>query len=31
MSDETRLRELICVLAKSLFDRGLTGGGRAGA
>jgi len=26
MSDETRLRELICVLAKSMFDRGLTGG-----
>jgi ribulose-5-phosphate 4-epimerase/fuculose-1-phosphate aldolase len=23
---ETKLRELICVLAKSLFDRGLTGG-----
>lgn len=26
MSDETKLRELICLLAKSLFDRGLTGG-----
>ncbi len=23
---ETKLRELICVLAKSMFDRGLTGG-----
>lgn len=26
MTDETRLRELICSLAKSMFDRGLTGG-----
>ena len=26
MSEEARLRELICVLAKSMFDRGLTGG-----
>jgi ribulose-5-phosphate 4-epimerase/fuculose-1-phosphate aldolase len=26
MTAETALRELICVLAKSLFDRGLTGG-----
>jgi ribulose-5-phosphate 4-epimerase/fuculose-1-phosphate aldolase len=26
MSAEARLRELICLLAKSLFDRGLTGG-----
>lgn len=26
MSEEARLRELICTLAKSLFDRGLTGG-----
>ena len=26
MTDETRLRELICTLAKSLFDRGLTHG-----
>ncbi len=26
MTDETRLRELICTLAKSMFDRGLTGG-----
>lgn len=26
MSEEARLRELICLLAKSLFDRGLTGG-----
>jgi len=26
MSPETRLREQICLLAKSLFDRGLTGG-----
>ena len=26
MSAETALRELICVLAKSMFDRGLTGG-----
>jgi len=26
MTDETRLRELICLLAKSMFDRGLTGG-----
>lgn len=26
MSQEARLRELICVLAKSMFDRGLTGG-----
>lgn len=26
MSDESRLREDICVLAKSLFDRGLTNG-----
>lgn len=26
MSSETRLRELICLLAKSMFDRGLTGG-----
>jgi ribulose-5-phosphate 4-epimerase/fuculose-1-phosphate aldolase len=26
MSTETRLREQICVLAKSMFDRGLTGG-----
>lgn len=26
MSEETKLRELICVLAKSMFDRGLTGG-----
>jgi ribulose-5-phosphate 4-epimerase/fuculose-1-phosphate aldolase len=26
MTAETRLRELICVLAKSMFDRGLTGG-----
>lgn len=26
MTDETRLREQICLLAKSMFDRGLTGG-----
>lgn len=26
MSEETRLREMICTLAKSMFDRGLTGG-----
>lgn len=26
MSDETRLRDQICLLAKSMFDRGLTGG-----
>jgi ribulose-5-phosphate 4-epimerase/fuculose-1-phosphate aldolase len=26
MTDETRLREMICTLAKSMFDRGLTGG-----
>ena len=26
MSEETRLREQICLLAKSMFDRGLTGG-----
>ena len=26
MTEETRLRELICLLAKSIFDRGLTGG-----
>lgn len=26
MSPETRLREQICLLAKSMFDRGLTGG-----
>jgi ribulose-5-phosphate 4-epimerase/fuculose-1-phosphate aldolase len=26
MNDETRLREQICLLAKSMFDRGLTGG-----
>lgn len=26
MSEETRLREKICLLAKSMFDRGLTGG-----
>ena len=26
MSSETKLREQICVLAKSMFDRGLTGG-----
>ncbi len=26
MTEETRLRELICLLAKSMFDRGLTGG-----
>ena len=26
MSTDTQLRELICLLAKSLFDRGLTGG-----
>ena len=26
MSSETRLREQICILAKSMFDRGLTGG-----
>lgn len=26
MSEETQLRELICLLAKSMFDRGLTGG-----
>jgi len=26
MSDEARLREQICLLAKSMFDRGLTGG-----
>ncbi len=26
MSSETQLRELICTLAKSMFDRGLTGG-----
>ncbi|WP_299031597.1 aldolase [uncultured Sulfitobacter sp.] len=26
MSTEAKLRELICVLAKSMFDRGLTGG-----
>lgn len=26
MSNEAKLRELICLLAKSMFDRGLTGG-----
>ena len=26
MSHEARLREQICLLAKSMFDRGLTGG-----
>lgn len=26
MSEESRLRELICTLARSMFDRGLTGG-----
>ncbi|MDG1458339.1 MAG: aldolase [Pseudoprimorskyibacter sp.] len=26
MSTETNLRELICILAKSMYDRGLTGG-----
>lgn len=26
MSEEARLREMICMLAKSMFDRGLTGG-----
>ena len=26
MSSEAKLRELICLLAKSIFDRGLTGG-----
>ena len=26
MSEESHLRELICLLAKSMFDRGLTGG-----
>ena len=26
MSDETKQRELMCLLAKSMFDRGLTGG-----
>ena len=26
MSTETKLREQICLLAKSIFDRGLTGG-----
>jgi ribulose-5-phosphate 4-epimerase/fuculose-1-phosphate aldolase len=26
MTEETTLRELICLLAKSMFDRGLTGG-----
>ncbi len=26
MSDDSKLRELICTLAKSMFDRGLTGG-----
>lgn len=26
MSEDAKLRELMCVLAKSLFDRGLTGG-----
>jgi ribulose-5-phosphate 4-epimerase/fuculose-1-phosphate aldolase len=26
MTEESRLRELICILAKSMFDRGLTGG-----
>jgi ribulose-5-phosphate 4-epimerase/fuculose-1-phosphate aldolase len=26
MSEEVKLRELICLLAKSMFDRGLTGG-----
>jgi len=26
MTPETKLRELICLLAKSMFDRGLTGG-----
>ncbi|MDJ0992789.1 MAG: aldolase [Dinoroseobacter sp.] len=26
MSEEAKLRELICLLAKSMFDRGLTGG-----
>lgn len=26
MSEETKLREQICLLAKSMFDRGLTGG-----
>ena len=26
MSEEAKLREQICLLAKSMFDRGLTGG-----
>ena len=26
MTEEARLRELICTLAKSMSDRGLTGG-----
>ena len=26
MTEDARLRELICILAKSMFDRGLTGG-----
>ena len=26
MNDEIKLREQICILAKSMFDRGLTGG-----
>lgn len=26
MADEVKLREQICLLAKSIFDRGLTGG-----
>ena len=26
MTEDARLRELICTLAKSMFDRGLTGG-----
>ena len=26
MSNDTALREQICLLAKSMFDRGLTGG-----
>ncbi len=26
MTEESRLRELICILAKSIYDRGLTGG-----
>ena len=26
MNDENKLREQICLLAKSIYDRGLTGG-----